>query len=193
VPRTIDDLSWPTRTERLSLRPAEPADADDTWRYRRLPPVYEWSTTAATDQDEYRARFVLPERLAKQLVIELDGRIIGDLMLAVEDPYSQFEMRAQAVGVQAELGWSLDPDYQGKGYGTEAVEELIRICFAELGLRRVIANCFSVHEPSWQLMERVGMRREQHAVREALHRSGAWLDEYGYALLMDEWAARQHG
>jgi RimJ/RimL family protein N-acetyltransferase len=36
-------------------------------------------------------------------------------------------------------------------------------------------------------MERVGMRREQHTVRDALHRSGEWMDGYGYALLADEW------
>jgi hypothetical protein len=30
------------------------------------------------------------------------------------------------------------------------------------------------------------MRRELHAVRESLHRSGEWLDVYGYALLACE-------
>ena len=42
---------------------------------------------------------------------------------------------------------------------------------------------------SWRLMERVGMRRELHAVRESLHRSGKWLDVFGYALLSEEWNA----
>jgi RimJ/RimL family protein N-acetyltransferase len=36
-------------------------------------------------------------------------------------------------------------------------------------------------------MERLGMRREVHTVRDALHRSGRWLDSAGYALLADEW------
>ena len=36
-------------------------------------------------------------------------------------------------------------------------------------------------------MERVGMRRELHTVRESLHRSGQWPDGMGYALLADEW------
>jgi RimJ/RimL family protein N-acetyltransferase len=36
-------------------------------------------------------------------------------------------------------------------------------------------------------MERVGMRRETHAVDESLHRSGQWLDTVGYAVLHDEW------
>lgn len=89
--------------------------------------------------------------------------------------------------MQAELGWALHPDQAGQGYATEAVRELIRICFEDLGLRRVTANCFADNEASWRLMERVGMRREQYAVAESLHRSGAWLDGLGYALLADEW------
>jgi RimJ/RimL family protein N-acetyltransferase len=51
----------------------------------------------------------------------------------------------------------------------------------------VTANCFADNVASWRLMERVGMRRELHAVRESLHRSGKWLDGLGYALLADEW------
>jgi RimJ/RimL family protein N-acetyltransferase len=85
----------------------------------------------------------------------------------------------------------LHPDHAGQGYATEAVRELIRLCFEDLGLRRVTANCFADNEASWRLMERLGMRRELHAVHESLHRSGEWLDGYGYALLVDEWRAAQ--
>jgi RimJ/RimL family protein N-acetyltransferase len=88
--------------------------------------------------------------------------------------------------IQAELGWVLDPAHTGHGYETEAVRELLRVCFDELDLRRVVAKCFSDNEASWRLMERLGMRRELHAVRESLHRSGEWLDVYGYAMLACE-------
>jgi hypothetical protein len=43
------------------------------------------------------------------------------------------------------------------------------------------------NDKSWQLMERLGMRREGHAVSESLHRSGQWLDTVTYALLATEW------
>lgn len=89
--------------------------------------------------------------------------------------------------MQAELGWVLHPDYAGHGYATEAVHALIRICFEDLRLRRITANCFADNVSSWRLMERVGMRRELATVRDSLHRSGRWLDGFGYALLADEW------
>ena len=104
-----------------------------------------------------------------------------------------FRSRDRARAVQAELGWSLDPAYTGNGYATEAVAELIRICFEELHLRRVIAQCFADNESSWRLMERVGMRRESHDVRGSLHRSGEWLDGLTYAMLADEWRSARPG
>ncbi|MBV9334544.1 MAG: GNAT family N-acetyltransferase, partial [Solirubrobacterales bacterium] len=64
----------------------------------------------------------------------------------------------------------------------------IRYSFQDLGVRRVTANCFLDNDTSRRLMERIGMRRELHAVRESLHRSGRWLDTVGYALLKEEWS-----
>ena len=54
-----------------------------------------------------------------------------------------------------------------------------------------VALCFADNEPSWRLMERVGMRREQHTKQDSLHRDGQWLDGMMYALLADEWRATQ--
>ena len=130
--------------------------------------------------------FEEPYRLATTLIVERDGEVIGDLMLKIEDVWAQTEVAVRARGVQAELGWVLDPAHTGRAYETEAVRELLRLCFDELDLRRVVAKCFSDNEASWRLMERLGMRRELHAVRESLHRSGEWLDVYGYAMLACE-------
>jgi RimJ/RimL family protein N-acetyltransferase len=183
----LDAATWPARTDRLTLRPATPDDLDATWAFRRLDDVSRWLTRAPTTIEEYRARFEDPDSLAKTLVVELDGQVIGDLMLKVEDAWAQAEIAEQARAVQAELGWVLHPDHAGHGYATEAVRALVRLCFEDLGLRRVTANCFAANDASRRLMERVGMRRELYTIRESLHRSGEWLDGMGYALLADEW------
>jgi RimJ/RimL family protein N-acetyltransferase len=187
VAAPLDGVGWPVCTPRLSLRRATAADLGPTWRYRRIEAVSRWLIRAPRTVEDYRVQFEAPESLAKTLVVELHGEVIGDLMVAVEDGWAQTEVAEQARGVQAELGWVLHPEHAGRGYASEAVRELIRLCFAELGLRRVTANCFADNEASWRLMERVGMRREIHTVRESLHRSGRWLDGLGYALLADEW------
>ena len=133
-----------------------------------------------------------PARLATTVIVTLGhdpaAPIIGDFMLRREDAWAQLDVADQARDTQAELGWVLDPAYTGHGYATEAVRELLRYCFQDLGVRRVTANCFLDNDTSWRLMERVGMRRELHAVRESLHRSGRWLDTVGYAILEEEWS-----
>jgi RimJ/RimL family protein N-acetyltransferase len=188
----VDDVRWPVRTPRLVLRPAEIADADveATWRIRQQESVGMWLSGTPASLDEHRSRAENPEWLAKTLIVELDGQVVGDLMVAIGDAWAQAEVADQARGVQAELGWVLDPDVSGRGLATEAVQEVVRICFEDLGLRRVTAECFAANEASWRLMERVGMRREAHAVRESLHRTEGWLDGFSYALLADEWRKR---
>lgn len=180
-------LTRPVRTERLTLRPAEPEDADTTWLYRRLPAVGEWLTEIPEHLGNYQAKFAERERLASTVVVEAEGRIIGDFMLRIEDAWAQAEVADRARRTQAELGWVLDPTFTGRGFPTEAVRGLLRVCFDELGVRRVVANCFLDNEVSWRLMERVGMRREAQCKAESLHRTGRWLDTVVYALLADEW------
>ncbi|MBB2946580.1 RimJ/RimL family protein N-acetyltransferase [Actinoplanes lutulentus] len=180
-------VTWPLRTDRLSLRPATTGDTGATWHFRRRADVSHWITRASATLDDHRTWFEAPETLARTLVIEHSGAVIGDLMVKIEDAWAQTEIAEEARSVHAELGWVLDPDHAGHGYATEAVRELLRLCFEDLGLRRVTAVCFADNEASWRLMERVGMRREFHTVRDSLHRSGEWLDCLGYALLADEW------
>jgi RimJ/RimL family protein N-acetyltransferase len=187
---TSGAVEWPVRTQRLTLRPARQDDAAAVLAYRRLPEVSRWlaSAPAARDWPEYFAG-----RLSKTLVIERTGAVIGDLMVTVEDGWAQAEVADRARDCEAELGWVLDPAHAGQGFATEAVREAIRICFTDLGLRRVTANCFAANEPSWRLMERLGMRREISAVKDSLHRDLGWLDGYGYALLAEEWRAGSPG
>lgn len=180
-------LTWPLHTGRLTLRPATAGDAGATWEFRRRADVSHWLTRASGTLDEHRAWFEAPGNLARTLVIERGGVVIGDLMVKVEDAWAQAEITERARGVQAELGWVLHPEHAGHGFATEAIRALLRLCFTDLGLHRVTATCFADNNASWRLMERVGMRREFHTVRDSLHRSGEWLDCFGYALLADEW------
>ena len=180
-------VHWPVRTDRLSLRRASETDLDVIWAYRRDPSVTHWLSAAPTTIEQHRASFVERGGLAHMILVELDGRVVGDAMIRIEDEWAQAEVADAARGKQAELGWTVDPAYAGHGYATEAVRALVDLSFGPLGLRRVYALCFSGNEPSWRLMERLGMRREQHLVKESLHRSGEWLDAFGYALLAEEW------
>ncbi len=76
----------------------------------------------------------------RTLVLELDGGVVGDLYLHVEDAWAQHEVRDAAKDSQRRD--RVVPGlrrHQGQGYVTEAATELVRVCFEDLGLRRVTA------------------------------------------------------
>jgi RimJ/RimL family protein N-acetyltransferase len=183
-------LERPLHTQRLTLRPARAEDADPTWGYRQLDPVNEWLIGRPADIVARRDHFTDPARLASTVVIVLghdpSAEVIGDFLLRRRDAWAQSEVSGQTRDAEAELGGVLDPAHSGHGYATEAVRELLRYSVEDLGLRRITATCFLDNDASWRLMESVGMRREAHAVRASLHRSGRWLDTVTYALLADE-------
>lgn len=91
-----------------------------------------------------------------------------------------------------ELGYVFNPAYHCMGYATEAVLELMEYAFAECGAHRIFARCNPENATSWQLLERVGMRREGHLIKDYyfnISKFGQplWQDTYIYALLEEEW------
>jgi RimJ/RimL family protein N-acetyltransferase len=183
---TFDRLSWPRRTERLSFRPADAADLAAVFAYRSREDVAQWMPDRPTSYDAWLLQLGKSDVMGRTLVVELDGQVIGDLYLHIENGWAQREIRDPAKDSQAEIGWAFSPEYQGRGYATEAVTELVRICFEELGVRRVTALAFADNGPSLRVMEKVGMQREALHRRESLHRDLGWVDSVVYAVLADD-------
>ena len=147
MPQDLSAIAWPVRTDRLTIRPCEPGDLEATWRLRSSPGVGEWLTQAHDDREEYEQRFRNPDRMAMILVVEKDGEVVGDAMLVIEDAWAQAELADRATGMQAEIGWIIDPAHAGQGYATEAAATLARLCFEDLRLRRVVAVTFAENDP----------------------------------------------
>jgi aminoglycoside 6'-N-acetyltransferase len=87
---------------------------------------------------------------------------------------------------QCEIGFTIAPEYQGRGYGAEAVRLLLGYLFTARGKHRVTACCDPRNAASVALLERLGMRREGH-LRQSTWAKGEWTDDLVYALLRDEW------
>jgi RimJ/RimL family protein N-acetyltransferase len=190
VPPTLPEIEWPARTDRLTLRAATPDDLRAVYAIRALPEVGQWMPDLPTSYDAWvlaQGQRGGLERMVTVLLGDANPTVIGHLYLHVEDAWSQVEVRDQATRAQAEIGWAFDPAHQGKGYATEAVRELLRVCFEDLGVRRVVALAFADNTPSLRVMEKVGMRREALLRKESLHRELGWVDGVSYALLAEEW------
>lgn len=184
---TVAGLVLPIETERLRLRLHRPDDLDALLDYysdpevARYTPFVAWTRADAEEYLEKRLRRTGIERpdTALGLVIERNGRVIGDVILWPADDTL----------LRGEMGWALHPDTVGHGYATEAVRALIRIAFETYGMRRLIAQLDPRNAPSARLCERVGMKREAH-LREDYWSKGEWSDTLIYGLLAQEWQNR---
>ncbi len=181
--------TYPVRTERLLLRPLTAADTDALLSYRSRPDVCRyvpfepmdrrliadrlaglWATTALTDEGQ-----------ALTLGVELaaTGQLVGDVVLF-------FHSRAHRGG---EIGYVINPDFEGNGYATEAARALLRLAFDDLGLHRVIGRIDERNEPSAKVLRRLGLRQEARLVHNEFFK-GEWSTELDFAMLAEEWRAQ---
>lgn len=55
-----------------------------------------------------------------------------------------------------EIGYAILPDYQRRGYATEAVHALIRQAFADASVQRITATTYQMLEPSIGVLKKTG-------------------------------------
>lgn len=175
-------------THRLRVRRFSPADVHAFAAYRADPEVarYQgWSDYTLDLGTTFiealqRAQPGVPgEWYQFALEDRSSGTLVGDLALKVDAD----EPRV------AEVGFTLVPEQQGKGYGTEALGAFVGFAFEAFGLHRIIAVTDALNAPAAAMLERVGMRREGH-FHENVFFKGAWGSEFLFAILEREWAAQ---
>ena len=171
------------------VRPFAPADLEAFVAYRADPDVERYQGWSDYTLGQGRSLIESMQGLRPgvpgewyQFALEerTDGKLIGDLALHV----SESEPR------EAEVGFTIAPEHQGQGYGTEALRTLLGYAFGELGLHRVIAVTDVLNAPAAALLAAVGMRQEAHFV-ENIFFKGAWGSEFLFAVLDREWAAQR--
>ena len=172
-------------TERLVLRVRTVADAEDIFDYASrsevsypagFPPV-------KTLEDEiYYLEHILPERNEKEnlpagygIVVKGTDKVIGSV---------DFNHRHEDDVL--ELGYTLHPDYWGRGYVPEAARALIDLGFKNLGLHKIELVCFSHNLQSQRVAEKLGFTLEAR-IRDRKDAQGNRCDSLIYGLLKSEW------
>lgn len=167
-------------TDRLIIRKFTKAD----WNQ-----VYEYTSDAAVMK--YMPEGVLSEEATKKFVIsnsnenakhfpvvlKKDGTLIGHIVF-----HHYFGDHTY------EIGWVFHPEYQNKGYASEAASAVLKYGFETMHLHRTIATCQPENIPSWRVMEKIGMRREGY-FKKCIPYGKVWWDEFYYAILQEEWKA----
>ena len=55
-----------------------------------------------------------------------------------------------------DVGWYIDPDYQGQGYATEAAVAVLDFMFNEVGITEIRTSAAAINRGSWRIMEKLG-------------------------------------
>jgi RimJ/RimL family protein N-acetyltransferase len=106
-----------------------------------------------------------------------DDRLIGDIGVWIES-WAQGEAWAGIV-----IG---EREFWGNGYGTEAMQLMLRYAFAELNLRRVSLGVFAYNPRAIRSYEKAGFQREG-VVSGDCRRDGQRWDTVFMGILRDEW------
>lgn len=177
-------LAWPLETERLVVREMVPDDFDAVYVLCTHPDTCRYIRPAMTAEAvrEHIAKRKMPWRFhdldwcASVVVEKASNQIIGEVTFRV---ISLDERRS-------EIGFRFHPDFQGKGYASEATQAILNVLFKQLNIHKVIGQCDVRNRASFKLMENLGMRREGKFLKQNLN-ADQWCDVYYYAILEDEW------
>ena len=175
-------------TERLILRGLRVSDAEDMYDYARRPSVSQYlSWNPHADINETREyltyvgqRYRTGDFYDWAVVDKESGRMIGKC------GFTSFDCPNDS----AEIGYVLNPSFQGKGLATEAVRRVLDFGFIELGLHRIEAHFMEGNAASLRLMERLGMTMEGYA-RESMRIKGRYCTVGTCAILRHEYMKRE--
>lgn len=157
-----------------------------TWRH--LPEVTRWFLQLREDPDELVADWAAYDGRGRHRVVAvLDGMAVGQASVWAVDGMGQTGHEAECVGREGRLAYFVHPAHAGRGIATMVAHDAVANAFGRLGLRRVQAGCFADNVASWRVMEKLGMRREQHGIRDSFHAELGWIDGFTYAILAEEW------
>ena len=103
------------------------------------------------------------------------GRCAGDIILMLDHRHDR-----------ASVAYSLSREFWGKGFMTEALQAVIKLCFEGLEANRVYAQHFVGNVGSGRVMEKCGMINEGIA-RQSMLAKGVYHDVVTYGITRDMW------
>jgi len=136
------------------------------------------SAKAISDFFEKEAKEESPVEYAFTIRALEDNSLLGDIGLFITNNWGPRDAFV-GLGIGDRRNW-------GKGYGTDAMNIILRIAFIELNLRRVTLTVFEYNPRAIRSYEKTGFRHEGR-LRGALLRDGKRWDMLYMGFLRDDW------
>jgi ribosomal-protein-alanine N-acetyltransferase len=165
--------------ERILLRPVGLADAANMFEYAsdegttRF--VFETHRDLAMTEEAIANYFMAAPAGKYALVVKDTKKMIGTI-----------DIRPNLADRIAELGYTLNKDYRGNGYMTEAGKLITALAFDVLELEKVFAMHDILNPASGEVMKRIGMQPEGILRRHKIFK-GRSCDMAYYGILKEEY------
>ncbi len=141
-------------TERLILRSWEESDAEELYKYasdERVGPIAGWMPHTSVENSREIIRDVLSKPETYAVVLKATGKPVGSAGIMLGGA-GMADMKEN----EAEIGYWIGVPYWGQGLIPEAVRELQRRCFQDLGLESIWCAYFDGNEKSRRVQEKCG-------------------------------------
>ena len=90
------------------------------------------------------------------------------------------------IGKIGHMGWFIMPEYQNKGYMTEAAKKVLEFAFLHDNCVRMETGCYKDNIPTQKVMAKVGFRKEAEKIKASWH-DGQMKDRREFAINKDEY------
>ncbi len=181
----LSDLTG--ETERMSLRPYRRSDYVEFADLHGREEVARYLPWEVRDADAAKA--ALERHVDMSLESDGDGITLAGIDKDTGRLVGEFVLFLRSVEHRGgELGYILHPGFQGRGLATEGARAVLKFGFEVTGLHRIIARIDARNVASAAVLNRLGLRKEAHLVKNELL-NGEWSDEADYAMLDEEWSS----
>lgn len=143
-------------TERLLLRPWEESDAEELYKYAKDPsvgPIAGWPAHTSVEESRKIIREVLSVSETYAIIWKETGLPIGAIGIKTGDQTDLTDAEDEC-----ELGYWLGVPYWGQGIMPEAVKEVLRYGFEELGMKTIWCAYYDGNNKSKRVQEKCGFK-----------------------------------
>jgi putative acetyltransferase len=164
------------RTATITVRAREGADLEAITTLMACPGVVRGTLQLPLRSlDERREHYGSPAPGIHSVVAEIDGRVVGQLGLHVEQ-----NPRRRHVG---SIGMAVHDDFQGRGVGSALLTAILDLADRWLALRRIELTVYTDNAAAIGLYEKFGFVREGH-LRDYAFRDGDYVDAFFMARVL---------
>ena len=178
-------------TDRLILRRWEDGDAEDLYRYAKDPevgPIAGWPAHQSIGESRDVIKNVFNGKEAYAICLKTDNRAIGAIELKLNG-HTDMTVRDD----ECELGYWLGKPFWGQRLVPEAVRELLRHAFEDLGLARVWCGYYDGNEKSKRVQAKLGFRYQWTSDHAPVPQLGETRVGHVSLLTKEEWSdGRRH-